>query len=1186
MSYIPLIKTVKWVDLSDEHQKLRESIEKDLDAACIGNGNVQPIMLQGAFGIGKSTTLYYLFHYGWEILKTPTFYLPLSKIVDKIKEEAIKRESGKVENSQLSTIISKMIKSQIDTLASHNWDEVYNLDFPEFRGKDDDTKLCLSDYLLDFRSVKLDVKDNDLVEKFNTTVFSREIIIEAINSNHTPLLLVDEFESKFYELKRYVESSGGGILRELFDEVVQTKPFMLVIGNGPASGYEVAKEKGVAGNNDSETAANRRLKTMQIPFPTVDLLKRKFMSGSPNGFVNFIWWMSRCRPGHIQKLRDTIDYDIYQNYKSSDFITRDIFNEPIDESGEEVKYLKTRYFNKLDSYIFPLIKELLLDFEPRKIQFEENYKEPLKDKDTAYNFYCSDELFSVQKDLLPAIQKDVCEYLTKCNSEGKYTGIDYHKNLNKYFNYILSACSNSKGEMAFNTSCRDADDALAETFLIPIFELTYDFISQYEDSEDSVVKETKDFILDCTKYIERSNKGNRIPEDFPYLSFLFPGYKFGRQRPTATSTVEFYIQFSLRAVREIIEQPIGSPKLKYKDMSLDTRLSEIDFSEAALVSNNNKNHTVIFIPILEDTMLDAYVCRIKEYINKVHDELHQDGERTLKFVYLQQNAKIDSLIADVLYTDGEMIPIAKYNKLVFEDINDYQFNFGGQISDFIDSVSKIAIIGTKSNEIYLASEDNIVSITSVIEVIKNREWTKQKEVVRTIEHYEKLVRDGENAVLSMIEKDSLEKYNASLGNAICDINDYTYNIPYDLTQLYDANITNELSKYLALYYVLEKAKTQQPICETTKRLLATIGSRTNELYLNADSGLITRSVNYSEISKILSKDECNSFISKYQNEDRFIQKLSVFTRSLSAELPATNIVDILTFIQDDLGNHWIKTYNEKMSPYGFSKGEELIKLLYLDCYLDLKIYDNIRSQLKSQIEGKEKELINTRSIIASSISSITDMLYSQKYAKDNPDRMPLPGYVNTLGLVSGLLSQCKRALDEEQSSKAALCILWTVVARIDKISTAAANLATQISSIEKSLSQQKTYVEGKYQIVIDAIYEDPLAAKLISFSEQKIQGQVPNYSGKYCWIEYARTLRSSNEALTIFNAKLLPAEEQVLKSDDIKNFNNRLQQLNNADSGCKSKVEEAIKICKACQAKASELTQLLDYVDQLLKLAE
>ena len=79
-TYIPLIKRTKWVDLSNEHKKLRETVESDLKEGC-NKGNIQPIMLQGAFGIGKSTTLYYLFHYGWEVLKTPTFYMPLAKMV-------------------------------------------------------------------------------------------------------------------------------------------------------------------------------------------------------------------------------------------------------------------------------------------------------------------------------------------------------------------------------------------------------------------------------------------------------------------------------------------------------------------------------------------------------------------------------------------------------------------------------------------------------------------------------------------------------------------------------------------------------------------------------------------------------------------------------------------------------------------------------------------------------------------------------------------------------------------------------------------------------------------------------------------------------------------------------------------------------------------------------------------------
>ena len=75
-TYIPLIKRIKWVDLSNEHKRLREIVESDLKDGC-NKGNIQPIMLQGAFGIGKSTTLYYLFHYGWEVLKNADLFICL-----------------------------------------------------------------------------------------------------------------------------------------------------------------------------------------------------------------------------------------------------------------------------------------------------------------------------------------------------------------------------------------------------------------------------------------------------------------------------------------------------------------------------------------------------------------------------------------------------------------------------------------------------------------------------------------------------------------------------------------------------------------------------------------------------------------------------------------------------------------------------------------------------------------------------------------------------------------------------------------------------------------------------------------------------------------------------------------------------------------------------------------------------
>lgn len=43
-TYIPLIKRTKWVDLSNEHKKLRETVESDLKEGC-NKGNIQPIML-------------------------------------------------------------------------------------------------------------------------------------------------------------------------------------------------------------------------------------------------------------------------------------------------------------------------------------------------------------------------------------------------------------------------------------------------------------------------------------------------------------------------------------------------------------------------------------------------------------------------------------------------------------------------------------------------------------------------------------------------------------------------------------------------------------------------------------------------------------------------------------------------------------------------------------------------------------------------------------------------------------------------------------------------------------------------------------------------------------------------------------------------------------------------------------
>ena len=173
---------------------------------------------------------------------------------------------------------------------------------------------------------------------------------------------------------------------------------------------------------------------------------------------------------------------------------------------------------------------------------------------------------------------------------------------------------------------------------------------------------------------------------------------------------------------------------------------------------------------------------------------------------------------------------------------------------------------------------------------------------------------------------------------------------------------------------------------------------------------------------------------------------------------------------------------------------------------------------------------------------------------------------------------CKKVLDEENSSIAVLCIIWSIISRISNISNAATKLTQQIEDILKSLNQKKAQIEREYQIPINTIYSDSLTAKLINLSEEK-----PNkFNGDYCWILFARHLTNAIEASTIFDAKLTPALENILKEDDIRRFKDFLQ--NTQDS--KTRMDTALNKCRNQQSEAQQYTKLLEFVKDLLKIEE
>ena len=1178
MAYIPLVKQTKWIDLSNEHKRLREEVEKDLRKGCCEKGNIQPIMLQGAFGIGKTNTLYYIFHYCWEVLQTPALYLPLAKIVDEVKKEAKSNDSGKVENNRLSLILKKMIDEQINLLKSDNYDEVFNVDFPEFQSGDENVNLSLTDYLKDFEPVTV-VLDEKEENPFKDIVFNKDVINIAISSGNVPVLLVDEFESKFYELKKIVASSGGGILRELFDQIVQTRPFQLVIGNGPASGYEVAKDKG--GDADSETAANRRLKTIPIPFPASALLKRRFMEGCANGYVNFIWWMSRCRPGHVQKLHDNVKYDMLSGYKSSEFITQSIFNEPIDEGGEEVTYLKTSFFETIDSHLFPIVKDLLLDFEPRELTMEKDYIDAFKDEINAKCFYCSDETINVEKELCPALKDDLSIFLDKCkNSDAKYLDINYYTHLNKYFSYILDACADKNGKIAFNSPYKYAEEALADSFLIPLLELTYDFVSQYEDSEAPAIKEVRDFLLDCIKHVEHSKEEEQIADDFPELSNLFDGFKANKSKGE-----EFYIQFSLRALREIFEQPIGSPILRYRGMSLEQKLETIDFQKTVLLTDSYDNQMIVFVPNLEEDKQDAYISRLEMYIKSVEKDLHENARKTLHIVYLQESEKIDLLKNRITRVGDELLPIAKYKKIVFELFDDYKFNFGRQIQDFVDSVAKIVIAGCACDDLY-SLNGLTYEVRDVITKIKDSSWTPQKEIRRTIEHYEKLVCEGDNAILKAVKSKSLIDYEDALSKAICDASDYEDNVPCDFTKVIDGKITDARSKCIALLYVLEKAGKTDNVNNSMVELLRKVGTQ-GALHFAPNEDKVLQSLHFDQLKTALSdSEEIKDILGKYNGDDRFIQNLFAFAGSMVKETVATNIEALYAFMNDSFDNHWIATYSDKMK-YNCPKAEILIKLLYLSNYVSKIDSAKLRESLIANLTAKGAELNATRATLSESINEILTLLYTQKPQRDN-DSQPFFGYLQKLSDVGKLFEDCQRVLREESDSIAALCVINSVYSRLVDIIDSVKILSTQTTTIKNSLSGFEQSIKRLYQSPINEIYEDKLAAKLINMkSPDASKNGFRGYNEDYCWASTRNTLKyHKDETKNVFTTKLNPIKQETLKGNDVSVFTTYLSRVLQTTTDIKTRLDSVLSLCRECKVLADDYTELKTQIGNLLKFEE
>jgi len=746
---ISSIQEANWIDLTDAHKELREYLELSVKTACVDKKSTAIVMVKGAFGIGKTAALHYLFHYAWTVLKVPTFMFDLSGLIEIIKEYLAERELSKLPNKDVSRILGDFIEQQVLTLKNTEFSDINNeqLRFPSFERSN------LTEYLGGFSPLKLTKSSNHEYKTEMFPVFDSTVIDEGLKSDSRSLVLIDEFESKYHELKNLIDDSGGGVLRDFLNDIstATSTNFFCVIGNGPSSGYEVSNE-----NNQSGRAAEvRRIIVKQIHAPTVKSLKESFLSGLPDGHVNFYWWLSRSRPGQFKRLKESLpSYDVLSDCDYPEFLRNNsILDDPIDDFGEsDVRFLKTSIVRDYSVEMKNIFKQLLIELCPQKISINSGIRENLIQHKSHFLF--SGELVHTNE-IINALQSDILGFIR--NNE-HYASINYDR-IHLYIDLIHNSLSTGSNLMAFGAGdLRSLDVDMSGSYLSPLLMLLYDFINIFEDEKNDEIKPILDMLLDLS---------NRLEESGSYEFFSETTALFANNTIRLDKDDEAYIQLSIFSMRELIEQPIGSPDLSYKSKSTSDLIDEVYTIENIFVHKDGNSKIIVIPDLLDGELLASYLDTLKNHFIDNWKEgicYHSNGELITTVVYFTKSKLIKEFSGWLLHYGGDRktLPVV-LDRLRIVRFDSSPIHNSQRIGTFLNALCKIGIIGIDSGDIEISIDqhgqiDYRVLIGSILDPL----WTTSKHLKRTIEYYEDLLSNGENCAFSIIHAETTNAYKDKL----------------------------------------------------------------------------------------------------------------------------------------------------------------------------------------------------------------------------------------------------------------------------------------------------------------------------------------------------------------------------------------------------------------------------------------
>lgn len=1167
MALISVVKDANWIDLSPNHKELRKYLENSIQEVCVKRKPGKVIMVKGAFGIGKTNTLHYLFHYGWSKLAVPVLFVSLEKLFPILEKYALEQPTKKIGNVELCEYLDSLVKSAIEAIKNNTPNDASKLFFFDWDEGD------IKDFCSQFNQLllkKIELQDEKYVfedEEFDA--LTTDVINNTISSGNRTLLLIDEFETKFAQLKSIIDASNGGELRELFDQVVENKvSFDLIIGNGPASGYELKSENSSKGSDDAESS---RITPKQVPF-TLPETTKVFLGTENKGLLNFAWWASRCRARHFLRLKEAVgNLEKLTSKKSyaeflSDF---SFFSDPIESSEEgssPITYVKTEYFNDFSEELKDeFLPKLITEIKPISISFDNNKDYILKSKKY---LFCSPNMINISQKLLPALVKDINEGMLKPQKEnGVYLELDFDLTIRKYFDFFLRSIANENNEIAFGMVDDIAvDQSFCELFLLPLIHLSYDFITQYEEESITRNKQAAEFLLNILSDVKSKMEKKEIRTLFPttYALFKKNDYLDGNG----------FIQLSLGAIRETYEQPIGEPKLNYKNTELKNKLSELHIVSSTTILKHSKDDVdFYFIPNLPDAQLTDYINILKRYCtNTLFNNNHKNGKNVSTFIYFSEhNSIFEDFKNFVLFNNSDAnTPRAGYTlrKLNFEYIKSYELNFSSQTSDFLDSILKIGLIGLQNNdlsELQYKIDNGCLELKEIVNIIKYPTWTERKETRRTIEHFEKVVFTNEKSELVKMAKMAKENYDNKLLELIPQkrklseilrkyiINDNLY-IGGDIEY-------GTFTKRVINLFLYEHTELPNGLLDILKEAydFKVNPNKTEEKHTK---------LSFWEFKTFIQKhgDDLKNHKEKFNTEDSVIQNLSQFSKILLEEDKSQDLNNLCKYLANT-DSDFLETYAKQLEIY-YSEQSPILETIYnynFACTIDKGAK---KEDLIAQIKQNKDKISNLRTTLAPIIEKLEDVL--------KLDDTPFD-YSTRLGEFSIKVLIAMERLLETDNTISILILCDEILSHTDKLIEGATSFSQQITRLNNNLQSKFTTI-NLIQEKTNTIYTDNFNSNILT-NIKKIKKQ------EYWNTIMLNTIRAIPQYPEIFKNKedYSPSKKRWIDNEDINSF---LQQLDSKFTEKKGNIDEIQKNIDLAVLEINEVLTFENELKELLKTEE